>query len=193
MAVPTAAELGKKLEAFRERGAGLAAEVRALLPGLAAEGRPLPAATLQGLAAYKQKYIALCEFAWPNRSAPVGAPTFEDFDARLAELAAPLPSPAPQEPLEVVRSLIAIPGSEALLATIQARLSAPPEEPRDKLEMASRDLLSLVSGNEDLSDERWEELLGSVTALFGREVAFGAARGKLQLPPPAPPPSPPPA
>lgn len=183
MAVPTAAELGKKLEAFRERGAGLAAEVRALLPGLAAEGRPLPAATLQGLAAYKQKYIALCEFAWPNRSAPVGAPTFENFDARLVELAAPPPAPAPQEPLEIVRSLIAIPGSEALLATIEARISAPPEELRDKLEMAIRDLLSLVSGIENLSDERWEELLGSVTALFGREVAFGAARGKLQLPP----------
>lgn len=190
MTVPTAAELGKKLEAFRERGAGLAAEVRSLLPGLAAEGRPLPAATLQGLAAYKQKYIALCEFAWPNRSAPVGAPTFENFDARLAELAAPPPAPAPQEPLEIVRGLIAIPGSEALLATIEARISAPPEELRDKLDVTSQDLLSLVSGNENLSDERWEELLGSVTALFGREVAFGAARGKLQLPSPPPPPPP---
>jgi len=179
MSAPTAAELGKKLEAFRERGSGLAAEVRALLPSLAEEGRPLPAVTLQGLAAYKQKYIALCEFAWPNRSAPIGAPTFEHFEARVAELGAP-PS---QDPLVVVRTLTAVPGSEALLETIHARLAAPPDDCRDRLETIVRDLLALVSGDQNLSDERWEELLGSVTALFGRDVAFGAARGKLHHPP----------
>lgn len=178
MSNPAATELTEKFEAFRQRGRDIVAEVRSLLPGLIESGRPLSAATLQGMAVYKQKYIALCEFAWPNRSAPVGAPTFEHFQQRVAELE----NPPPRNPIDVLLSLVAIPGSEGLLETIRLKLSNPPPDDKERVNAVAGDLLSLISGDENVTDERWQQLLDSVTALFGREVAFAAARGKLKLP-----------
>ena len=179
MSAPTATELTQKFETFLQRGRDLAGEVRSLLPGLVESGRPLPAATLQGMAVYKQKYIALCEFAWPNRSAPVGAPTFEHFRQRIAEL-----TPAPLTPIDRVLSLTAIPGSEGLLESIRTRIGQSPEDDKERVNGVAGDLLSLISGDENVTDERWQELIDSVTAVFGREVALAAARGKLKLPAP---------
>lgn len=180
MPEPNATELTHKFEAFQQRGRDLVAEVRSLLPALVESGRPLSAATLQGMAVYKQKYIALCEFAWPNRSAPVGAPTFEHFQQRIGELQ----SPPPRDPIDLLRSLVPIAGSEGLLEAIHHKLSNSTEGDKERVNAVAGDLLSLISGDENISDERWQELLDSVTGLFGREVAFAAARGKLKLPAP---------
>lgn len=179
---PTTATLTEKFGAFQDRGRQLIAEVRLLLPGLLNHGQPIPPSTLQAMAAYKQKYVALCEFAWPNRSAPVGAPTFEHFQARLTELAIPPAAPAPADPVAQAKSLIAIPGSEALVEMIRSKISEPPESCKDRVNVIAADLLTLISGDDTVSDERWQQLLESVTTLFGREVALAAARGKLKLP-----------
>ena len=178
MAAPSAKDLVQKFDGFRQRGRDLVADVRSQLPALLESGRPLSMATLQEMTAYKQFYIAICEFAWPNRSAPVGAPTFEHFERRIAEMGeAPV-----RRPVDVLSSLVAAPGSEGLLEAIRRTINASPDGEREHINAVAGDLLLLISKDESVSDEHWQQLLDRVTALFGREVAFGAARGKLTHP-----------
>ena len=178
MDAPPLEELARAFDGFRQRGRELSARVRSQIPALVESGRPLSAATHQEMAAYKQRYIALCEFAWPGRSAPVGAPTFEHFQRRIAELG---DSPA-RRPIDILLSLVAAPGSEGLLESIRFKINDPPGGDRERINAVAADLLTLISKDESISDERWQQLLDSVTALFGRDVAFAAARGKLTHP-----------
>ena len=178
MAAPPQEELARQFDGFRQRGRDLIAKVRSQLPALTESGRPLSEATLQEMAAYKQKYIALCEFAWPGRSAPVGAPTFEHFQRRIAELG----NSPEQRPIDLLPSLVAASGSEGLLEAIRFRIKDLSESDRERINAVAGDLLTLISGDESVSDDKWQQLLDSVTAVFGREVAFAAARGKLTLP-----------
>lgn len=176
-------QLVKKYESFRRRGGLVVEQIRPMLPALFEDGCPIPPATVEGMAYYKHKYVTLCEFAWPNRTAPVGAPTFEHFAARIAEL-----SQAPATTTnDSVTQLQATAGGEAQLETIRARLQAVTDDERDQVQQAEASLMRLITEGDRLTDQEWQELSEQVGTVFGRDIALAAARGKFFVPkePPA--------
>lgn len=172
-------ELAARYTAFRERGRTLCELVRQSLPGLLDEGAPFPPATVQGLAQYKRKYVAFCEFTWPNRSAPVGAPTFEHFEARLAELQGAGP------PAGGLSQLQARPDNISQLQAIHARIASATEEERETVQRTVEGLLRLASEGDRLTDQEWQALSEQVAGVFGRDVPLALARGRLFLTPSA--------
>lgn len=172
-------ELVARYSAFRERGRKLCEEVRQSLPGLLDEGIPIPPATVQNLAQYKRKYVAFCEFAWPNRSAPVGAPTFEHFEARIAEFQ------GPGRPAGALSQLQARPENISQLRAIHARVASATEEEREVVQRSIEGLLRLASEADRLTDQEWQTLSEQVAGVFGRDVPMALARGRLFLAPSA--------
>lgn len=172
-------ELAARYTAFRERGRTLCEVVRQSLPGLLDEGAPIPPAAVQSLAQYKRKYVAFCEFTWPNRSAPVGAPTFEHFEARIAELQ------GAGRPAGGLSQLQARPENISQLQAIHARIASAAEEERETVQRGVEGLLRLASEGDRLTDPEWQALSEQVAGVFGREVPLALARGRLFLAPPA--------
>jgi len=172
-------ELAARYTAFRERGRTLCEVVRQSLPGLLDEGAPIPPAAVQSLAQYKRKYVAFCEFTWPNRSAPVGAPTFEHFEARIAELQ------SAGRPAGGLSQLQARPENISQLQAIHARVASATEEERETVQRGVEGLLRLASEGDRLTDPEWQALSEQVAGVFGREVPLALARGRLFLAPPA--------
>ena len=172
-------ELAARYTAFRERGRTLCEVVRQSLPGLLDEGAPIPPAAVQSLAQYKRKYVAFCEFTWPNRSAPVGAPTFEHFEARIAELQ------SAGRPAGGLSQLQARPENISQLQAIHARIASATEEERETVQRGVEGLLRLASEGDRLTDPEWQALSEQVAGVFGREVPLALARGRLFLAPPA--------
>ncbi|AMV18602.1 hypothetical protein [Planctomyces sp. SH-PL14] len=172
-------ELAARYTAFRERGRTLCELVRQSLPGLLDEGAPIPPATVQGLAQYKRKYVAFCEFTWPNRSAPVGAPTFEHFEARLSELQ------GASRPAGGLSQLQARPDNISQLQAIHARIASATEEERETVQRTVEGLLRLASEGDRLTDQEWQALSEQVAGVFGRDVPLALARGRLFLAPSA--------
>lgn len=171
-------ELVARYAAFRERGRTLCEEVRQSLPGLLDDGIPIPSAAVQDLAQYKRKYVAFCEFTWPNRSAPVGAPTFEHFEARIAELQ------GAGRPTGVLSQLQARPENLSQLQAIHARVASATEEERESVQRSIEGLVRLASEADRLTDQEWQALSEQVAGVFGRDVPMALARGRLFLAPP---------
>ncbi|HVJ66399.1 MAG TPA: hypothetical protein VM510_00370, partial [Caulifigura sp.] len=172
-------ELAARYTAFRERGRTLCEVVRQSLPGLLDEGAPIPPAAVQSLAQYKRKYVAFCEFTWPNRSAPVGAPTFEHFEARIAELQ------SAGRPAGGLSQLQARPENISQLQAIHARVASATEEERETVQRTVEGLLRLASEGDRLTDQEWQALSEQVAGVFGRDVPLALARGRLFLAPSA--------
>jgi hypothetical protein len=179
-----ASEFDRRYQDLKDHGRTVVDEVRKVLPELISAGQPIPKPLERLMAAHKNSYIDLCHFAWPNRSAPVGKPTYEHFNQRQAELAQPLSSPnvaVSDDPLEWVASLQAAGGASSLLDAIRSKVRQI-QEGRDEAEIASaKNLLLLVAGADGVSDEQWQVLFDSVASTFGREVALAATRGRLML------------
>lgn len=173
-------ELVARYAAFRERGRTLCEVVRQSLPGLLEEGVPIPPAAVQCLAHYKRKYVAFCEFTWPNRSAPVGAPTFEHFEARIAELQ------GAGRPPGGLSQLQARPENISQLQAIHARVASAAEEERETVQRGIEGLLRLASEGDRLTDQEWQALSEQVAGVFGRDVPLALARGRLFLAPSGP-------
>ncbi len=132
-------ELAARYTAFRERGRTLCEVVRQSLPGLLDEGVPIPPAAVQSLAQYKRKYVAFCEFTWPNRSAPVGAPTSSTSRVRIAELRGRPTGRRTSSQLQ------ARPENISQLQAIHARIASAAEEERETVQRGVEGLLRLAS------------------------------------------------